>query len=63
MLENKVVELNIPSARASDNTIGPDAQKSVLKPHLNDQWVIPPDANAAFVAAMEDVDPGLPSAT
>jgi hypothetical protein len=22
---------------------------------LNDQWVIPPDANAAFVAAMEDV--------
>ena len=32
-----------------------DAQKNVLKPHLNDQWVIPPDANAAFVAAMEDV--------
>lgn len=32
-----------------------DAQKNLLKPHLNNQWVIPPDANAAFVAAMEDV--------
>src|SRR5271170_1828987 len=32
-----------------------DAKKNALKPHLNDQWVIPPDANAAFVAAMEDV--------
>src|SRR4051812_3900936 len=30
-------------------------EKNILKPHLNDQWVIPPDANAAFVAAMEDV--------
>jgi hypothetical protein len=26
-----------------------------LKPHLREQWVIPPDENAAFVAAMEDV--------
>jgi hypothetical protein len=32
-----------------------DAKKNILKPHLNRQWVIPPDANAAFVAAMEDV--------
>src|SRR6201994_30270 len=31
------------------------ASHNALKPHLNDQWVIPPDANAAFVAAMEDV--------
>jgi hypothetical protein len=31
------------------------AKKNILKPHLNEQWVIPPDANAAFVAAMEDV--------
>jgi len=30
------------------------AAKKVLK-HPNDQWVIPPDGNAAFVAAMEDV--------
>ena len=54
MLEGKVVELNI-VARASDNTIGQTLKKNVLKPHQNDQWVIPPDANAAFVAAMEDV--------
>ena len=54
LLEGAVVELNI-VARASDNTIGTDAKKNILKPHLNDQWVIPPDANAAFVAAMEDV--------
>src|SRR5208282_5951078 len=32
-----------------------DAKKNILKPHLKEQWVIPPDANAAFVAAMEDV--------
>ena len=30
-------------------------KKNVLKPHLKKQWVIPPDGNAAFVAAMEDV--------
>src|SRR5271156_639717 len=32
-----------------------DSKKTVLKPHRNRQWVIPPDANAGFVAAMEDV--------
>src|SRR5664279_3120390 len=32
-----------------------DAKKNTLKPHLQKQWVIPPDANAAFVASMEDV--------
>jgi len=31
------------------------AQKNTLKPHLQQQWVIPPEANAAFVANMEDV--------
>jgi hypothetical protein len=30
-------------------------KKNILKPHLQTQWVIPPDANAAFVANMEDV--------
>ena len=48
------MELNIVQ-RASDNTIGRTLKKNVLKPHLQEQWVIPPDANAAFVAAMEDV--------
>ena len=54
LLEEKVVELNIVE-KASDNTIGRVLKKNVLKPHLSRQWVIPPDANAGFVAAMEDV--------
>ena len=54
LLEEAVVELNIVD-RASDNTIGRTLKKTLLKPHLKQQWVIPPDANAAFVAAMEDV--------
>ena len=67
LLEEKVIELNIVE-KASDNTIGRVLKKNILKPHRNRQWVIPPDANAAFVAAMEDVletyqrprDPGRP---
>jgi len=31
------------------------AKKNKLKPHLKEQYVIPPDANAGFVSAMEDV--------
>ena len=54
LLEEKVVELNIVE-KASDNTIGRTLKKNTLQPHRNRQWVIPPDANAAFVAAMEDV--------
>ena len=30
-------------------------KKNELKPHLSKYWKIPPDQNAAFVAAMEDV--------
>src|SRR5208282_4423299 len=67
LLEEKVVELGIVE-RASDNTIGRILKKNILKPHLKKQWVIPPDANADFVACMEDVldvyrrphDPKLP---
>src|SRR6266478_3653558 len=29
--------------------------KNILQPHRRQQWVIPPKANSAFVAAMEDV--------
>ncbi|MBA0087761.1 MAG: IS630 family transposase, partial [Acidobacteria bacterium Pan2503] len=54
LLEEKVVELHIVE-RASDNTIGRTLKKTFLKPHLKQQWVIPPDASAAFVANMEDV--------
>jgi transposase len=32
-----------------------DAEKNELRPHLKEQWVIPPEQNADFVAAMEDV--------
>ncbi len=32
-----------------------NAQKNILKPHRRQCWVIPPKANSAFVAAMEDV--------
>src|SRR5271156_5773869 len=53
LLEERVVELNIVE-KESDNTIG-RTLKNTLQPHRNRQWVIPPDANAAFVAAMEDV--------
>jgi hypothetical protein len=31
------------------------AQKNELKPHLKDYWVIPPERDAEFVCAMEDV--------
>jgi hypothetical protein len=54
LLESVVVQLNIVD-RASDNTIGRTLKENVLKPHLQKQWVIPPDANATFVAGMEDV--------
>ena len=54
LLENKVVELGIVE-RASESTIGAHAQKNGLKPHRRQCWVIPPKANSAFVAAMEDV--------
>ena len=53
LLEEKVIELHIVE-RASDNTIG-RTLKNILKPHRKQQWVIPPDASAAFVADMEDV--------
>ncbi|MGH9353482.1 MAG: IS630 family transposase [Terriglobia bacterium] len=54
LLENKVVELHIVD-RASDSTIGRTLKKNALKPHRRQCWVIPPKANSAFVAAMEDV--------
>src|SRR6516165_6324590 len=33
----------------------PRVKKNDIKPHLKEYWVISPTANAAFVAAMEDV--------
>src|SRR5882757_3595197 len=54
LLEKKVVELQIVD-RASDSTIGRALKKNILQPHRRQRWVIPPKANGAFVAAMEDV--------
>ena len=55
LLENKVVEDTNIVDRASDSTIGRVLKKNTLQPHRRQQWVIPPKANSAFVAAMEDV--------
>ena len=54
LLEKKVVELQIVD-RASNSTIGRTLKKNILQPHRRQCWVIPPKANSAFVAAMEDV--------
>ena len=54
LLENKVVELKIVD-RASDSTIGRTLKKIFSNPHRRQCWVIPPKANSAFVAAMEDI--------
>ena len=55
------MELNIVE-RASDNTIGRTLKKTRSNLTCKGQWVIPPDANAAFVANMEDVLEVLSSA-
>jgi hypothetical protein len=57
--EEAVAEWNIVD-RVRDNPIlgsSPRTRtlKKTLKPHVRKQWVIPPEANAAFVAGMEDV--------
>ena len=38
-----------------EQTLSGGFKKNELKPHLKTQWVIPPEANGAFVAAKEDV--------
>ena len=54
LLESKVVELHIVDrAKRLHDRAG--AQKNILQPHRRQCWVIPPKANSAFVAAMEDV--------
>src|ERR1700688_108304 len=50
--EGRRIEHRREGERQHDRT---DFKKNTLQPHRNRQWVIPPDANAAFVAAMEDV--------
>ena len=50
--ESRRIEHRREGQRQHDRT---DFKKNALKPHRNRQWVIPPDASAGFVAAMEDV--------
>src|SRR5208282_2052170 len=50
--ESRRIEHRREGQRQHDRT---DSKKNALKPHRKSQWVIPPDANAGFVAAMEDV--------
>ena len=54
LLKEQVVELHIVE-RASDNTMGGRCEKKHSRTHRKQQWVIPPDASAAFVADMEEV--------
>jgi hypothetical protein len=53
LLESKVVDLNIVD-HASDTTIGRVSKKTGLS-RISSKWVIPPQQNSAFIAAMEDV--------
>jgi len=57
LLANAVVERETVDA-AHFNTVG-RAQKSALRLHLKECWVIPPKANAAFLGAMEDTSRSL----
>ena len=53
LLEEKVVELQIVDrAKATARLV---AFEKTSEPDTKKCWVIPPEANAAFVAAMEDV--------
>jgi len=54
LLADKLVELEVVPA-VSDETVRRALKKNELKPHLKEQWCIPPEADAEFVAAMEDV--------
>ena len=50
----KLVELQIVES-ISIETIRQTLKKNALRPHRSSYWVIPPDEDAAFIAAMEAV--------
>ena len=54
LLADKLVELEVVET-VSRRDGAARAQKNELKPRLKEQWCIPPEANAEFVGAMEDV--------
>ncbi|MEA3287207.1 MAG: IS630 family transposase [Candidatus Marinimicrobia bacterium] len=54
LLTEKIIELKIVPT-VSPMTVCNTPKKNELKPHLSKYWKIPPDQNASFVAAMEDI--------
>ncbi|MEZ5577726.1 MAG: IS630 family transposase [Candidatus Competibacteraceae bacterium] len=54
LLAERLVELEVVDA-ISPECVRMTLKKNALKPWLRTQWVIPPQANAEFVCAMEDV--------
>lgn len=54
LLAQRAVELEI-APQLSYESVRRTLKKNELKPHLKQQWCIPPKEDAAFVAAMEDV--------
>ena len=54
MLADKLVELEVVES-ISDETVRVALKKNDLQPHLKQQWCIPPEQDAEFVAHMEDV--------
>ena len=54
LLAEKLVEMAIVPA-VSAMTVCNALKKNELRPHLSKYWKIPPDGDAEFVAAMEDV--------
>ena len=56
LLAEELVKLEqVPLTSVSHETVRQGLKKNDLKPWLRKQWVIPPQANAEFVCAMEDV--------
>ena len=54
LLADELVELQVVES-ISIETIRQTLKKNALRPHRSSYWVIPPDEDAAFVAAMEAV--------
>ncbi|HPE73170.1 MAG TPA: IS630 family transposase [Candidatus Competibacter sp.] len=54
LLADRLVELDVIDS-ISPECVRMTLKKNELKPWLRQQWVIPPQANAEFVCAMEDV--------
>ncbi|MEM9410246.1 MAG: IS630 family transposase [Planctomycetota bacterium] len=54
LLADRLIALEVVDS-VSHECVRATLKKNELKPHLKEQWVIPPEKNAEFVAAMEDV--------